>query len=302
MRRIACDDPFDGGDEPPRRSRVVRLIDLTDEGGSEPCRDHLEKRPSRSTAPESVGGEACRKVKNPRPAVGAESREKPHIPAAVPTVLSVTPEGEGETIAVTMVLPTDGEEQKPRRIKLHLLVEQYANLRADGVSLDCGDISEEHAALLIEAGELCEAIRRGMAALQYGDRSAHRLATSLGAKGIPRETAEAAAAYLARKGYIREEETARRRVGSDLRKGWGPRRIREDLRALGLESEAVDMAMEELSEVDFDELCAEVIRKKYGDLPAERGERQKMTAALMRLGYDADHIRGAMRLLTRGAS
>lgn len=208
-------------------------------------------------------------------------------------VLSITPEGEGETVSVVLAEP-DPDGGKPRRIKLYLLVEQYADL---GVKV--GRISIERFDLLVEAGKLCAAIRRGMGLLQYGDKSARRLAYKLNAKGIDRETATAAAAYLSEKGYIREDDTARLRAEQGVRKGWGLRRICEDLRAQGFTADAVEDAVEALSEVDFTENCAAVIRKKYGDVPEERPARQKMVAALMRLGYDSEEIREAMRMLLR---
>lgn len=290
MRRGYPDEPYEGDGEMPRRSRVIRLADIPEE----PRRS--ERRGSRplSPAPGEGGGVGSGRPSSP---LGTE--------AVSPTILSVTPEGDGDRIAVVLAIPSressDGEgvraPKKPRRLRVCLLVEQYAALRAEGISLECGDISETLAARLTDEGELCEAIRRGLSALQYGDRSAHRLIRSLTAKGISRERAEAAASYLIRKGFIREEDTARRRVGCGLRKGWGPRRIREDLRLQGLESEAVEAAMEELSSVDFGERCAEVIQKKYGKPPRERGERQRMTAALLRLGYDLDQVRWATRRL-----
>ena len=302
MRSFSQDGAWGGEGESPRRSRVTRLVDLLDG-----CERRETPSPASAVAPRAEGRSGG--VGHPRAEGGSRRTSEGGVSA--PTILSVAPEGEGETIVVVMVVPPGAAEEVPgvensrrggqcaRRVKLHLLVEQYAELRAEGISLECGDIAEEHVARLMEAGALCSAICRGMAALQYGDRSARRLAAGLAAKGIDRETAEAAAAYLARKGYIREEDTAGRRVSADLRKGWGPRRIREDLRALGLEASAIDGAMEALSEVDFDEACAAVIRKKYGEIPKECGDRQKMTAALMRLGYDLEHVRGAMRLLTR---
>jgi SOS response regulatory protein OraA/RecX len=54
--------------------------------------------------------------------------------------------------------------------------------------------------------------------------------------------------------------------------------------------------MDGLSEEDFSSHCADVIRKKYREIPEERGARQKMTAALMRLGYDMEHIREAVAI------
>ena len=49
--------------------------------------------------------------------------------------------------------------------------------------------------------------------------------------------------------YIREDDTATLRAEQDLRKGWGERRIREDLIAHGFTREAVEEAMEALAEL-----------------------------------------------------
>ena len=138
--------------------------------------------------------------------------------------------------------------------------------------------------------------------LTYGNQSVRRLAYKLTAKGVERAIAETAAAYLAAKGYIRETDTALLRAREGLRKGWGLMRIREDLRAHGFDSEAIEAVAEDLSEVDFTENCEAMIRKRYGDIPAERPERQKLTAAMLRLGYEPEEIREAMRRIVREKS
>ena len=201
-------------------------------------------------------------------------------------ILEIRPSDEGATVTVTL-------SERDERVSVHLLVEQYADLRPRE-----GSISEGEAEAILEAGRLCDAIRQGMRCLQYGDLSARRLTYKLSAKGVSREIAARAADYLAEKGYIREESAAVSRAAQSARKLWGPRRIREDLRANGFSPDAVEEAMDSLAEVDFEENCAAVIRKKYRTLPDDRAARQKMTAALMRLGYDADLIRAAARRLT----
>ena len=238
--------------------------------------------------------------------VSPEATVSPNVFA----VLSVHPEGVGETVAVVLSVPAeeaqrlvsgtetarrDGTDGKPTKVKLHLLPEQYAEL---GVRM--GEITAERADELMEAGKLCKAVRRGMALLEYGDQSVRKLAYKLTAKGVDRVTADRAAAYLAERGYIREDNTATLRAEQGHRKGWGPRRIREDLRAQGFTADAVDEAMESLAEADWTESCAAAIRKKYGEVPTDRARRQKLIAALMRLGYDADTVREAMRMLLRG--
>ena len=203
-------------------------------------------------------------------------------------ILSVSPEGEGDTLAVTL-MRSDGEKRR-----LHILVEQYAEL-----GLRRGELTSEEAEALLEVGRLCHAIRRGISLLQYGDQSRRRLGDKLTARGISREVASAAVDYLSEKGYIREDDTARLRAEQGVRKLWGPRRIREDLRAHGFSIEATDEALEGLCEVDWTENCAAAMRKKYGEIPEDRQERKKLMAAVLRLGYDSETIRDALRMLLR---
>ncbi len=183
----------------------------------------------------------------------------------------------------------------PVRLKLYLLIDQYTELCPRE-----GSITEDYAEIIVTAGKLCSAVRRGMRLLAYGDRSARRLAYLLAAKGVDREIAEDAVAYLIEKGLIQEDNSACLRAEANLRKLWGPRRIRDDLRANGYTSDAVEEAMHTLSEVNFEENCAILIQKKYrselssGALATDRTIRQKLTASLMRLGYDADTVRNAL--------
>ncbi len=276
---------------------------------SESAHESTPKPPARRASVALRGGAAAESEGIAAASVDASVFHAPPPAVTAPTdavsILSVTPEGEGETVAVVLAVPASevcritggketAEDGAPARIKLHLLVEQYAALKPT-----VGAITLEKADALAEAGRLCAAIRRGMNLLGYSDPSARRLAYKLTAKGIDRETAAAAVAYLVDQGYIREDNAAALRAEQNSRKGWGPLRIREDLRAQGFSSEAAEEAMEALAEVDWTEACAEVIRKKYGEIPSDRGERQKLIAAMLRLGYDADTVREAMRVILR---
>ena len=217
----------------------------------------------------------------------------PDLPPDTCAVLSVTPAWEGETVTVVLALPDPGGK-RAQRVSFHLLVEQYAEL-----GVKAGEITPEEADTLLDAGKLCGAIRRGISLLGYGDQSARRLAYKLTAKGIDRDTAARATVYLTEKGYIREDDTAALRARGGVSKGWGERRIREDLMAHGFTREAVEEAMEDLADTDWVENCAAAIRKKYGEIPEDKGERQKLIAAMMRLGYDTDTVREAMREILR---
>ena len=280
-------DSTDGGEATPRPLKARRLVDVMDTPSK-------EKERTRSAITE-IKASAVKPSVPPRAEVKPAEKECATVVLSSNTcaVLSVTPSGEGETVTVVMVQPSP-EGGKPQRVSFCLLVEQYAEL---GVKV--GEIITARAEELLEAGRLCGAIRRGMAMLSYGDQSARRLAYKLTAKGVDRETAEAAVAYLSEKGYIHEDSTATLRAEQGLHKGWGERRIREDLCAHGFTREAVEEAMEALSDVDWVENCAAALRKKYRELPEDRGERQKLMAAMMRLGYDADTVKAAARRLLR---
>ncbi len=289
-------DAGEGGTPQRDRAHAVRLVDELAKESAPSARGEWRGTPASAQEPAAPritprGREAGR-----RDAVGEYA------------ILSVCPSGEGESVSLILSAPAgmngtpaedEGSGEHPRkpareRLRLYLLIEQYADLQPQ-----VGEVTREEAEALLDAGRFCAAVKRGMRLLDYGDRSARRLAYQLTAKGIARTDAERAAAYLAEKGYIREESTAALRAEANVRKLWGPRRIREDLRANGFTPDAVTEAMEALSDVDFEENCAALIRKKYRPLPTERAERQRMIAALMRQGYDMDVIRAAARRVER---
>lgn len=314
-------DETDGGEASPRPLKSRRLVDMMEDtprkgtgtgresAPFEPVRAGREIAPrdgtkgtSRGKARDKAHGNArgdevslspsARTSTRPRTA-SPKTTPDPQIPPDVHAVLSVTPSGEGETVTVVLAIP-DPAGGKPRRVSFCLLVEQYANLVVKE-----GEITPEGAEALLDAGRLCGAIRRGISMLGYGDQSARRLAYKLTAKGVDRDTAERAVAYLTEKGYIHEDSTATLRAEQGIRKGWGARRICEDLGAHGFTREAVEEAMEAISQTDWEALCASVIRKKYRTIPEERGERQKLMAAMMRLGYSADTVKEALRRILR---
>lgn len=206
---------------------------------------------------------------------------------------------DGNLLFVTVEGSTD-EGNRVRR-DVPITAEQYTAL-----SVKVGALTKEQVDALLEAGSLCLAIRKGMELLGYGDLSARRMVFKLTSRGIAPETAQEAAAWLVAHGLIREDDAALRRAMQGARKLWGPRRIMQDLRAQGYSAEAASAALDALTGadcdpgeelppdcVDFEVTCAALIRKKYGAVPEDRAERQKMAASLMRLGYDSDTIREA---------
>ena len=117
----------------------------------------------------------------------------------------------------------------------------------------------------------------------------------LRSKGFSPDTAAEAAAYLVALGYINERKDAEREAERCVAKLWGRRRIAAALYEKGYSEGAVRGAMELLDRVDFDEQCSALIRKKFGGVPDEPRERQKLFAALVRYGYSPSEIKNAFR-------
>lgn len=212
-------------------------------------------------------------------------------------VTGCQPEGAGEWVRVTVRTARDfswpdGHDATGKSVHtVRLLTELYGEL---GLRVGAC-LSEDAVETLIVSGQVSRAIESGEASLAYGDRSARRMTQKLMAKGFSREVADRAVAYLKSRGYLREHAAATRRAEQDVKKMWGPARIRSDLYAAGFEREAIDEAMETLldGDVDFVSNCLAVIRKKYGGIPADPKGRQSMKAALVRLGYSSSEIREA---------
>ena len=144
------------------------------------------------------------------------------------------------------------------------------------------------------------AIKKAVALLEYGDISHRRLVRKLTDRGFDEEIAESAVAHLVEMGYLREQDACARRAEQGVRKGWGRRRIVQDLYAQRYDRETVEAVMLALEdEVDFAENCIAVLRKKFRTVPSDRDARRKMAAALMRMGYASSEVRDAMQTVVR---
>ena len=96
---------------------------------------------------------------------------------------------------------------------------------------------------------------------------------------------------------INEAEDLRREIEKCLKKHWGAGRIRSHLWSKGFQRETLEAVPMLLEEIDFSEHCVALIRKHFGGAPADREERNRMTASLYRYGYSLAEIKQAFRLL-----
>lgn len=207
------------------------------------------------------------------------------------TVRALRAQHEGAEMLVQLLLE-NGEHQEQK--SLVITTEQYCEFK-----LTRGLISEEVYEQLEEAAELCRALRSGESLLSYGANSVQALTRKLIGKGYKREVAAQAAERLAGYGLIDETRDMRREVEKCLRKLWGSKRISAHLWSKGYATETIQELPELLKDVDFSQNCAALIKKHYGEVPADPDEHRRMIASLSRYGYSISEIREAIRLLCK---
>ena len=162
-------------------------------------------------------------------------------------------------------------------------------------------------------------VERALNILAYSPNTEKQLVRKLREKGAAEEDISAAVAYLKKKGYLDEEEYLRRFVALQG-KTYGRRRVYAAACAKGFSDEVLNRCFDEAcADVDFSAACLKQIRAKCrgGKLFAEddgngggdsddgdgaggrrRPDREalrKLTASLMRAGFDIDTIREALR-------
>ncbi len=204
-------------------------------------------------------------------------------------ILSIAALNGGSEISLSIRI-SDGENSEKRT--LVLLSRQFAELRPERGEIDAERFEELEAAAIV-----CSAVKRGMNILGYGACSEKNMRLKLRTKGFDADIARTAAAYLRELGYINESNDASREAERCVRKLWGRRRIVAALYEKGYSEEAVREALDLLDEVDFEEKCASLIRKKFGGVPEDARERQKLFAALARYGYSTSEIKNAFHII-----
>ena len=202
---------------------------------------------------------------------------------------SIRAQRDGAEMALNLTISENG---KTESCKLVIPTEVYCekNLRKGLIS---AEVFEELQVL----SRRFEAIRCGENLLAFGPNTVQTLIRKIMRHGFTRSESEEAAEILLERGLIREDQDLRREVEKCLQKLWGRRRIQFHLRSKGFADETLADLPELLEDVDFPKQCARLIRKQYGEVPTDRGERDRMLASLSRYGYSLDEMRDALRIL-----
>ena len=194
------------------------------------------------------------------------------------TLLSVTPEANGDVLLSVRTLTEDGEGKKRRVIAA---AEDY---REVGSPAPGAILFPEDAAILFRKSDRTAAIERAYTILSSSDNSAAALQRKLTERGFLPTIAAEAAEYMQGKGYLNEPEACRRYVVQWAEKRhFGPRRILAELVRKGYPrstaKEAIT-ALEEDGDLDF----ALVKEKLLATLPEGTPE-EKIRALLYKNGF-----------------
>lgn len=137
-----------------------------------------------------------------------------------------------------------------------------------------------------------EVKKRALSLLDKRDYSRRMLHDKLTEKGATDAEADEVCGWLCELGAVNDERYAELVVRHYAAKGFGPRRIREELFRRGIEKDLWETVMEELPESDdtvFRLLC-----QKLRGTECSREDLQRAQSFLLRRGYSWEEIRPAM--------
>ena len=167
--------------------------------------------------------------------------------------------------------------------------EKYSNYK---------EINEEELTELLDAVSFRRAYNKGLDLLSRRPHGTKELVKKLCDKGLEIESAEKACDRLLELGLLNDEEFARM-LANELyeRKGYGIKRIKQELVFRGIEREIAENAIESL-DIDTQTRIILVIKKKYlNKINDEKGIKRAVDG-LIRLGYSYSDIKTALNSIS----
>ena len=137
-----------------------------------------------------------------------------------------------------------------------------------------------------------EARKRALRLLEKRDYSCKLLFDKLTEKGASPEAAAEVIGWLRDMRFLDDERYAGLVVRHYAAKGYGERRIRDELFRRGVDRELWDAALAQLPEAD--DAVLQLLRQKLRCTPREKDDLQRARNYLLRRGYSWEEIRSAM--------
>ena len=160
------------------------------------------------------------------------------------------------------------------------------------------EINEEELTELFDAVSFRRAYNKGLDLLSRRPHGTKELIKKLCEKGHEKESAEKACDRLLELGLLNDEEFARL-LAKELyeRKGYGIKRINQELIFRGIDREIAENAVESL-DIDTQTRIILVIKKKYINKINDEKGRKRAIDGLMRLGYSYSDIKSALNSIS----
>ena len=190
---------------------------------------------------------------------------------------------------VRIVISAGDERERHEFMLLEELVER--------LEISCSSIDPELMPEIEYCGDVTKAYFSACSSFAFAPSSLKGLERKLIQKGFASDIAREAVGFISSRGVVDEVGVALRRLELMVKKLWGRSRIIAKLREEGFSAEAMASIDEYIREVDFAENCALLIEKKFGRVPSDRDERDKMLASLSRYGYSMSEIKKAISIL-----
>jgi regulatory protein len=119
------------------------------------------------------------------------------------------------------------------------------------------------------------------------------LARELAGRGYAADIIQATIDELVEDRYVDDRRYAESYVRSHAQRGQGPRRLRQDMAAAGLDEGLIEEAL--AAGPDWKQLARDIRERKFGaEPPADWGERARQSRFLQYRGFSNDHIGSAL--------
>lgn len=133
-----------------------------------------------------------------------------------------------------------------------------------------------------------------MRILARREHSVAQIKRKLGQRGHSSQTATEVVESLTESGFQSDSRFAETLARSRANQGYGPLRIRAELKEARVSDAQIRAAFDAL-ECDFAQLAAQARAKKFGEMPERGPECQKQYRFLASRGFESDQIRAALK-------
>lgn len=140
-----------------------------------------------------------------------------------------------------------------------------------------------------------DAYDKGLGLLGRREHSARELKSKLARKGHAKEDISSAIGRLRDRSYQSDDRFGISIARTRVAQGYGPARIRAELKSHGLADAAVRAAIE-AADADWLAVAAAQLKRRFGTKPAaDREERGRRVQFLLRRGFDPATVRAVTR-------